>query len=137
VRFGAWACKKHLRLFRREVAHFTDAVIHERVLCPAPYGTLDGLMIHDTIASEDEAIEKSHRYAELSAHRLAREGRGGFWPALRSSAWTFVRGYLLKAGFLDGVIGWKVAIATARGAWLRYWIARQKLLAQRGADRRG
>ena len=130
VRFGDWAGKQHLRMFRRTRGRFTNALIHERVLCPPPYGTLGGLMLHDTIASVEEALEKTMRYAELSAQREAAEGRGGFWTALAHCSWTFTRGYLLKGGFLDGVVGWRVAKATACGSWLRYRLAGQKLLAQ-------
>jgi glycosyltransferase involved in cell wall biosynthesis len=137
VRFGAWAGKHHLRLFRREGARFTDDVIHERVVCAAPYGTLEGVIIHNTIASEREAFEKCNRYAILKAEGL-RTHRGGYRPALVHAAWTFVRGFLLGGGFLDGVVGWKVARATTRGTWLSYVLAgrdagsESRALARRG-----
>jgi hypothetical protein len=90
VRFGDWAGKRHLRLFRRGYAQFSDDVVHERVICRPPTATLEGLMIHDTVASRDEAMEKCHRYARLSAQTLAAQGRGGLLPALLHSAWGMV-----------------------------------------------
>src|SRR5262245_58580416 len=123
VRFGDWGSKRHLRLFRRGRARFSDDLIHERVVCEPPYGTLDGWIIHDTVASAQESRTKSLRYAKISARRIHRENRGGLGPAFAHSAWTFIRGFVLKLGFLDGVVGWKVACAVTRGTWLRYYLA--------------
>jgi glycosyltransferase involved in cell wall biosynthesis len=130
VRFGDWGGKRHLRLFRRTCAQFTDDLVHERVTCQPPvYRTLDGLMIHDTIAADDEAFDKCYRYAELSAQKLIAQGRGGLSSAALHSTWTIIRGYLVKGGFLDGTTGWKVAWVTAMGTWLCYRIAGRRLAA--------
>jgi len=123
VRFGDWAHTRHLRLFRRGAATFSQDFVHERIICPGPHDVLAGLIVHDTVATEAEAREKSWRYAELNAQRLRERGRGGLLPALTHSAWTFVRGYLLRRGFCDGSTGWKVACACTRGTWLRYLLA--------------
>jgi len=126
VHFGDWGRKRHLRLFRRTGARFTDVPVHEGVICQPPYGTLDGIMIHDTVTSEEEAIEKTRRYAELGAQGLRARGRGGLSSAVLHSTWALQRGFLLKGGFLDGAIGWKVAWATTRRTWLRYRLAGQR-----------
>ena len=126
VRFGDWAGKRHLRLFRRGHAQFTDDPVHERVTCESPTATLNGLMIHHTVASEAEANEKCHRYAEIGARTLSARGRGGTVSALLHSAWTLLRGLIIKGGFLDGTVGWQVALVCAKGTWLRYRIAGQR-----------
>ena len=131
MRFGDWSDKPTLRLFRRGRARFTDDLIHERVVCEPPHATLDGLMMHDTITADSEADDKCRRYAELSPEGLAARNQGGVLPALSHGAWTLLRGYVFKGGFLDGAVGWKVARATARGTWLRYRLAGQRLTAGR------
>jgi Protein of unknown function (DUF1488) len=123
--------KRHLRLFRRGYAQFTDLPVHERVICRPPTATLYGLMIHDTVASTDEAMEKCHRHAGLSAQSLAAQGRGGFPSALLHSVWTLFRGFIVKGGCLDGAVGWQVAFVTAKGIWLRYRIAGELMAANR------
>jgi glycosyltransferase involved in cell wall biosynthesis len=135
VHHGDWAGKRDLRLFRRLCAHFTDDPVHEQVICQPPFATLDGLMIHDTVATEKEAVEKGRRYAELAAPSLSARGRGGFSSAVFHGTSTFLRGFLFKGGFLDGTVGWKVALACARGTWLRYRIAGQQLRDCRGEHR--
>ena len=134
VCFGDWAGKRHLRLFRRGFARFSDDPVHERIIGQPPYATLNGLMIHDTVATEAEAAEKCQRYADLSAPALAAKGRGGLPSSLSHSAWTLMRGFLLKGGFLDGVVGWKVALVCAKGTFLRYRIAGKMRTSSRGSS---
>jgi hypothetical protein len=126
VHFGDWGRKRHLRLFRRMGARFSDVSVHEGVICRPPYGTLDGIMIHDTVTSEEEAIEKNRLYAELGARELRARGRGGLSSAVLHSTWALLRGFLLKGGFLDGAIGWKVAWTIAKRTWQRYRLVGQR-----------
>ena len=132
VHFGDWGKKRHLRLFRREFARFSNDPVHERIICQPPYANLNGLMIHDTVAIEAEAAEKCQRYADLSAPVIAAKGRGGLGSALSHSVWTLVRGFVIKGGFLDGIVGWKVALASAKGTFLRYRIAGKLRFLKRG-----
>jgi len=135
VRFGDWGRKRHLRLFRRTFARFTEVAVHERIACEPPLGTLDGYMIHDSVVSEDEARAKTRRYAELGAEILRVRGGGGFGAALVHAAWAFARGFLLKAGFLDGATGWKIALEVTRRTWLRYALACEPAVVAKGLYR--
>jgi len=125
VRFGDWGRKWHLRLFRRSRARFTEVPVHEGVVCAPPLGRLTGTVIHDTVANETEAREKARRYAVLGAQRLA--GRGGLRSAAIHASWALARGFVLKGGFLDGAVGWKVAWTVAWSTWLRYRLAEHLL----------
>ena len=123
VRHGDWRNDRVLRLFRRGAAHFSDDLVHERVICEVQQATLTGLLLHDSVDSLRDGIEKSERYARLGAARLRARGRGGVAQALGHGAWAFVRGYLLRLGFLDGRAGLAIASLNARGTYLRYLLA--------------
>lgn len=123
IRHGDWRNDRVLRLFRRDRARFTDDRVHERVDCPDPHGRLDGLLLHDSVDSLADAIEKTERYARLGAEKLRARGRGGLASALGHAGWTFVRGYCLRLGFLDGRNGATIAALNARGTYLRYRLA--------------
>jgi len=127
VRHGDWRNDHVLRLFRRSHARFTDDLVHERVDCPPPHGDLAGLLLHDSVDSVDDMVEKTHRYAELGAQKLRSNGhRGGVATALSHAAWTFVRGYLLRGGFLDGRAGWTIARLNALGTYLKYRLIEER-----------
>ena len=121
VRHGDWRNDRVLRLFRREQARFTDDPVHERVQCPPPHGELAGLLLHDSVDSEQDMVEKTHRYARLSAQKLRAQGRrGGLANAAAHGGWTFLRGFVLRGGFLDGRAGWTIARLNALGTYLKY-----------------
>lgn len=123
VRHGDWRRDRVLRLFLRDHARFSDDLVHERVLCPAPHGELAGLLLHDSVDSMPDAIEKAERYARLGARRLRERGRGGLASALVHGGWAFVRGYLLRVGFLDGRAGLAIAALNAWSTYRRYRLA--------------
>ena len=131
VRHGDWRNDRVLRLFRRDIARFSDEPVHERVECPGPHGELAGILLHDSVDSIADAVEKTERYARLGADRLRARGHGGAWSAVLHAGWTFVRGYLIRLGFLDGAAGFAIARLNARGTYLKYRLAG----APRAADR--
>lgn len=121
---GLWGNDRVLRLFRRTAGRFSDDRVHERVIVDGATATLAGFLHHDSVDSIDDALAKARHYAALGAASLRERGGGGFWPALGHGGWTFVRGYLLRRGFLDGRNGLRLAWISARGTWWKYrWAA--------------
>jgi glycosyltransferase involved in cell wall biosynthesis len=123
IRFGDWRRDRVLRLFLRGRARFSDDLVHERVICPLPHAELAGGLLHDSVDSMPDAIEKAERYARLGARKLRQRGRGGLLSALVHGGWAFVRGYLLRLGFLDGRPGLSIAALNAWGTYRRYRLA--------------
>lgn len=123
IRFGDWRNDRVLRLFRRGRARFSDDLVHERLVCAGRQDTLSGLLEHDSVDSPADAREKAERYARLGADKLRARGRGGLVPALTHGLWTFLRGYLLRLGLLDGRAGFAIAWLNARSTFLRYRLA--------------
>jgi hypothetical protein len=69
----------------------------------------------------DEHRERSRRYALAAALAQWQKGqRSQPLKSLFSPAFTFLRIYLLKAGFLDGRAGWNVARVSALETYWRY-----------------
>ncbi|MFT3805019.1 MAG: glycosyltransferase family 2 protein [Burkholderiaceae bacterium] len=127
VRFGDWRNDRVIRLFRRDRARFSDDVVHERVVVDdgGAIGVLDGLLWHDSIESVEVGRQKMREYARLGAAKLrARGKKGGLASACGHASWTFVRGYLVRLGFLDGWRGLAIAWLNTQGTFLRYlWAA--------------
>lgn len=95
-----------LRLFHRDYARWSDDPVHEKVLTDAAVGTLSGDLLHESAESLDAYLTKQNRYTTLQALQLAAAGRSASWAqiALRPLA-RFVKFYVLRRGFLDGVPG--------------------------------
>jgi glycosyltransferase involved in cell wall biosynthesis len=94
------------RLFDRRAARWSDDEVHEKVLYGAHPGTLAGDLLHDSAEDLGRYIEKQNRYSALAARALyARGRRAGALELVVSPALRFVKFYLLRLGFLDGVPG--------------------------------
>ncbi len=121
IKYGDWRDERHLRLFRRGAGHFTNDRVHERLLVEGRTECLNHRMLHHSFADLDEVLDKVNRYSREGAclrHELGRESSLG--KAIGHGFWAFFKGYVLRAGFLDGREGFLLAVSNALGSFYRY-----------------
>ena len=95
-----------VRLFDRRHARWSDDPVHERVVSNAPVHRLSGDLLHESAESLERYLEKQNRYTSLQAERLHAEGRSaGTARLLLAPLARFIKFYVLRLGFLDGVPG--------------------------------
>jgi glycosyltransferase involved in cell wall biosynthesis len=93
-----------LRLFDRRVAHWSSDAVHEKVLCTVPVGSLAGDLLHESAETLEAYLAKQNRYTSLAA--AAFDGRPVSAARLVLSPLVrFVKFYLLRGGFRDGLPG--------------------------------
>jgi glycosyltransferase involved in cell wall biosynthesis len=94
------------RLFDRRSAQWSDDAVHERVLYSVTPGTLEGDLLHDSAEDLGRYMEKQNRYTALAAQQLFERGRRASVIALLFSPLVrFLKFYVLRLGFLDGLPG--------------------------------
>ena len=121
MRHGDWYPDRVLRLFRRSQGKFSNDRVHERVELEGRVERLRGELLHETMPTLHDAIDKMNRYSTGRAlDQIGKGRRGGLGAALLHGAWAFLRGYLLKRGFLDGRLGFVLAVYVAEGTYYRY-----------------
>jgi glycosyltransferase involved in cell wall biosynthesis len=125
MRHSGWWPDPVTRLWRRGRARFSHHVVHERLLpveaSARPLPRLRHALDHEAFTSLEQVIAKMDRYSTDSAAMLAASGRrGSLGTALMHGAWSFVRTWLLRGGFLDGRQGLMLAISNAEGSYYRY-----------------
>ncbi len=93
-----------LRLFdRRRGGWRGKREIHEAASVDGNVQTLSGDLIHFPYRSLEQQLLKTQRYARMMAeHDFARGKRATLSKLILAPAWRFWRGYVLRAGFLDG-----------------------------------
>jgi glycosyltransferase involved in cell wall biosynthesis len=121
IRHGDWYPDRLVRLFRRTEAHFSGGRVHEKLELRGAHPILPGHLHHFTYEDAFDRANRCARYAELWAQTAHEQHRGvHFWsPPLHALA-RLAKGFLLKGGFLDGAIGWDIALGNAREVWLKY-----------------
>jgi len=112
---------KHIRLFRKSRARFSEDIVHEKVLFDGERGELKATLRHYSVNSIEELIDNINTYTTLSAKMKYEKGkRHSIWRAVFSGLWMFTRLYILNLGFLDGRAGFVLAISHAEGSYYRY-----------------
>ena len=112
-----------LRLFRRRGARFSNAQVHEKVILPpGKIGKLTGRLLHYTHRDFGHYLNKSAKYAWLGAQKRYDAGKKGqgLTGAVLRAFWVFIQVYVIRRGFMDGRVGFLVAVLYSQGAFNKY-----------------
>jgi glycosyltransferase involved in cell wall biosynthesis len=121
IQYGDWKNDKYLRLFKRGKAQFKEVPVHEELIINGNTSELNSCLIHNSLRNLEEVLLKMNAYSSLSAgHKYHQGNKSGLLTAVVRGTWTFVRGYILKLGFLDGKKGFMLAVSNAEGCYYRY-----------------
>ncbi|HYE07591.1 MAG TPA: glycosyltransferase family 2 protein [Planctomycetota bacterium] len=133
IRRCGWDRDVVVRLIDRTRCRYGATEVHEQMVVDGATATLHGKLDHYTYRTFDDYLDKFGRYTTWSANDLWRRGKRCNWSHLTVRPLTrFVKMYLLKRGFLDGIPGLMVCALAAIGVFVRY----AKLWAmQRARDR--
>jgi glycosyltransferase involved in cell wall biosynthesis len=110
-----------VRLFDRRRGGWHGYEIHENTRISGPVQRLRGHLEHYSYRSLTDHLNRMQRYADLMAQALyARGRRCGLTPVLLNPPWRFLRGYVLRLGFLDGWRGLVFALIEANYVRRKY-----------------
>ncbi|UOO81250.1 glycosyltransferase family 2 protein [Uruburuella testudinis] len=132
IRHCGWYPDWVVRLYPTAHARYSDDLVHEKVLLPADTQVkkLQGDALHYTYATLDQFLAKQNLYGRLWAEqRLAKGKTASLSQAMVHGAGSFIKMYILKAGFLDGRHGLLLSILLAQATFNKYaalWLAGKK-----------
>jgi glycosyltransferase involved in cell wall biosynthesis len=124
IRGGGWYPDHQLRLYRRASGRWEGAYIHESVkMRPGVrVETLAGDLLHYSVRDSAHHHRMiGERYAPLAARQMFESGRRTT-PLKVAAAGpsAFVRSFVLKGGFRDGLAGLAIARFAAHHAFLKH-----------------
>ncbi len=126
IHHSGWYPDYVLRLFKRGSARFSDSLVHESVVMSGPTEKLKSPLLHYSYLTQADVQRKIEHYSEAAAKQMLQRGkRATSLDAPLRGAWAFIRTYLLRLGFLDGVAGWRIAGMNAATTYLKYQRLRQ------------
>ena len=118
-----WYPDRKLRLFDRRKGHWGGVNPHDKVVMEAGCreSHLKGDLLHYSYYTVEEHLAKTKKYVDIAAQALHQKGRrGAWWRVWLSPAFKFFRNYILKAGFLDGKMGFVICRISAQETYLKY-----------------
>lgn len=121
IRHSGWNPDYVDRLFKRGTARFSDDLVHERLIPEGSVAKLENPMLHYSFMNYSQVLQKIDRYSTASAEQAFARGKTSSpAKAVLHGAWSFLRTYFLRAGFLDGPQGFALAISNGQGTYYRY-----------------
>lgn len=121
VRHGGWYPDFVLRLFKKQKGQFTSRMVHEKVIVDGRTGKLENDLLHYTDPDLDHYLVKLNRYTSIGAlQRLKEDKKSSPTDLLIRPAATFTKMYFFKLGFLDGMAGLILAVASAFHVFVKY-----------------
>ena len=110
-----------LRLFDRRQGNFNLAVVHEAVIIEGRTEKLKHDMLHYSYPDLEEYFNKFNRYTTIGAEQLHRQGKkAGFFHVAIKPPIAFIKHFIIKAGFLDGLEGFLVSFLSATAVMVKY-----------------
>jgi glycosyltransferase involved in cell wall biosynthesis len=138
IRGGGWYPDYQLRLYHRGRGRWRGAHVHESVKMDegARAATLQGDLLHYSVrdaAHHHRMI--GERYAPLAARQMFEQGRRTSRLGIATAGpAAFIRSYLLKGGFRDGLAGYAIAKFAAHHAFLKHLLLWEMQRATRKAE---
>ncbi len=123
IRHCGWTPDYVLRLFRRNSAHFSDDLVHERiVLLRGKSRRLKFPLFHYSYPTPSHYWRKLEQYSQAWAQqRFARGQRTSMLRAALAGVVAFLRSYIFRLGILDGAMGFAVCTMQAQAAFGKYF----------------
>jgi glycosyltransferase involved in cell wall biosynthesis len=120
LRHGGLYPDYQIRLFKRAKGRFKTQRVHESIAINGRIEWLQHPIEHHSYQGIGDVIQRLDRYSELAALDLHDQGRPFRWPALvMRPAGRFLRNYVLKQGFRDGIPGLIMAVSYAYSVFAR------------------
>ena len=121
IRHSGWYPDYVLRLFKKSAGRFSDDMVHERVMLKGNAGRLSSPLLHYSYLNVADVRRKTEQYARAGAMQMLKNGKTAMLAdAPLRAGWAFIRTYIMRLGFLDGIAGFNIARMNFRTTYLKY-----------------
>lgn len=121
IRHCGWYPGRVTRLFRKSKSLFTESNVHEQIIVEGAIGELKNDLVHFTDPNLAHYFYKFNRYTTLAAQDLQKAGKKfTISDIIVRPFFTFVKMYLVKRGFLDGIQGFILCVASSAYVFTKY-----------------
>ncbi|RLA86420.1 MAG: glycosyltransferase family 2 protein [Deltaproteobacteria bacterium] len=121
IKHGGWYPDYKLRIFDKTRGRWEGKAFDPRVRVEGAVKKLRNPCLHYSFRNLDHHLSKMAVYTELFAEEAIKRGKKfGIWDLLLRPPLRFLRNYLLRGGFLDGIPGLVAASMASYYVFLKY-----------------
>ena len=129
IRYGGWYPDGEFRLYRRNKGRW-EGGLHAKLVVDGKIGVLRNQFHHYSYVDISDPIQTVDKYSKIAAQYLFESGkRFSLLKLLFHPPFRFVKEYLLKLGFRDGLPGFVIIVSTMFYVFIKYaklWELQQK-----------
>ena len=120
IKHSGWYPDRKIRLYDKRYCQWEGEFVHERVKVNGEIGRFREDLLHLPYRDWHDHEKRIDRYTELAAQAARSTGlRGNVLKLVLGPPTTFIRSFILHAGFLDGWRGLAIAYMGARYVFQR------------------
>ncbi|HET7000028.1 MAG TPA: glycosyltransferase family 2 protein, partial [Puia sp.] len=123
IRHGSWYPDTKIRLFDRRIANWGGTNPHDKVVLNENIQVehLKGDILHYSYHSISEHVNQNNKLSTLAAESLFASGKKtNLLSIILRPCWAFLVSFIFRAGFLDGLFGFVIAIQIAHMTFLKH-----------------
>jgi len=120
IQYGGWYPDGEIRLYRRERGRW-EGGLHAKLVVDGKVGVLKNQYHHYTYGSISDQIQTIDKYSKIAADDLFQSGENfSLLKLLLHPPFRFLKEYLLKSGFRDGIPGFIIIVSTMFYVFVKY-----------------
>ena len=120
IKHSGWWPDRVTRLVDRSKCRM-EGMIHERVVVDGQTSGLESIIHHYSFRDYSHMIEKMDVYSDYTSDKLIQDGKkANALSPFTHGVSMFIRTYILRRGFLDGLDGMVIALLNAGGTFFKY-----------------
>ncbi len=121
IRHCGWYPDYKLRLFDRRRAHWGGEDPHDSIICEGKTARLSGCIYHYSFDSLADHLNTIDRFTSIAASERYKKGaKASLGQLVLRPPLTFLKLYLIKLGFLDGIPGLIACVLSAYHVFIKY-----------------
>lgn len=121
ITHGGWYPDRKLRLVRRGAGMWKGVNPHDHLYVEGPVARLNGDLHHYTYRDISDHLATIDKFTTIAAGEMRARGQGHpLAHMLLNPPAKFLKMYLLRVGFLDGLPGFVVAVLSSYYVFLKY-----------------
>ena len=126
IKHGGWSNSYAIKLFRKNSGSYNENSVHEEFITNHEIAKLHKYIYHYTYLNLGDYFEKFNKYTTLGAIEYYKRGRkASLISIVLSPIYKFLRMYIIRLGFLDGLEGFLLATTSSLYTMVKYYKLRE------------
>lgn len=122
IKFGGWSNQYATRLWKKGSVKINDNLVHEEFLTEKEVGMIKEHINHHSYLSLSDYLTRFNRYTTLGAEEYYKKNKKtGIFGIAINPIFKFIRMYIFRLGFLDGLEGLLLAVLSSNYTMVKYY----------------